>query len=87
MALAKWGGITRGLEHSLDVYERAILHLMQQHWAEITPTAAASKLGINRETVVKRLQSLQTKGLLSAHKSPRGRAMRYSLPPAMWSGN
>ncbi|SEM59504.1 hypothetical protein [Paenibacillus sp. OV219] len=79
MALAKWGGITRGIETNLDVYERAILHLMQQHWGEITPTAAAEKLGITRKTAALKLQLLSSKRILQTKKSVTGRAMRYSL--------
>ncbi|REE78942.1 hypothetical protein A8990_12370 [Paenibacillus taihuensis] len=85
MALAKWGGITRGVEHSLDVYERALLHLMQQHWGEITPAAAMDKLGISKRRVIAGLKSLVRRGILSSVTSPKGRGMRYKFSSSNWS--
>ncbi|WP_178075125.1 helix-turn-helix domain-containing protein [Paenibacillus albus] len=87
MALAKWGGITRGLETNLDVYERALLHLMQQHWGEITPRVAAEELGISKRRVYEGLKSLVKRGILSPETSVKGRSMRYRFSSSNWSNS
>ncbi|REE70512.1 hypothetical protein A8990_13067 [Paenibacillus taihuensis] len=87
MAIAKWGGITRGIAHNLDVYERALLHLMQQHWGEITPTAAAEKLAICKRRATIGLQSLVRRGVLNAIVSSKGRNMRYKMSSSNWNSS
>ncbi|WP_308635073.1 winged helix-turn-helix domain-containing protein [Paenibacillus silvisoli] len=85
MGLAKWGGITRhAAELSLDVYERALLHVMQEIWGEVTPTIAAEKLGLNTKTAIKHLKKLVEKGLLKTEISSTGRIMRYRLASSNW---
>ncbi|MBP3961680.1 DNA-binding response regulator [Paenibacillus lignilyticus] len=79
MGLAKWGGIARPAGEELSVYERALLHLMQECWGELTPVAAAKKMGISRGSAAKHLRSLVSKGLLVTKVSGTGRIMRYKL--------
>ncbi|SFS56228.1 hypothetical protein [Paenibacillus sp. BC26] len=79
MGLAKWGGITRPAGEELSVYERALLHLMQECWGELTLKHAAKSLGTTKRTARKGLQSLVSKGLFVASVSPTGRTMSYNL--------
>ncbi|RAP77642.1 MarR family transcriptional regulator [Paenibacillus montanisoli] len=85
MGLAKWGGITHQAELSLDVYERALLHVMQELWGEVTPAVAAKRLGVTRRTATSSLKSLEKKGFLQAFASPTGRIMRYRLAGSLWN--
>ncbi|SDX14925.1 hypothetical protein [Paenibacillus sp. CF384] len=85
MALAKWGGIARPAGEELSVYERALLHLMQECWGELSPVTAAKKMGISRESAAKYLRSLVSKGLLVAKVTPTGRVMRYKFSTSNWS--
>ncbi|QHT62386.1 DNA-binding response regulator [Paenibacillus lycopersici] len=79
MGLAKWGGMVGTEQQSLDVYERALLHLMQERWVELAPIEAENALGINWRTIARSLAALEEKGHIHAVPSPSGRRMRYRL--------
>ncbi|WP_139787181.1 TrmB family transcriptional regulator [Cohnella massiliensis] len=78
LGLAKWSGmLPKEQVIELNVYERAILHLVMELSGDPTPADTAKKLAIDRKTALSNLRSLADKGLLTPIRSAKGRTMRY----------
>ncbi|WP_219838222.1 winged helix DNA-binding protein [Paenibacillus sp. R14(2021)] len=79
MGLAKWGGMLQTEGSILNVYERAILQLMQERLDEMSLIEITRALGIHKQTAAANLRSLADKGLLHTTIAKSGRIMRYRL--------